>query len=255
MDRTTLRTATLLLAGPLLLVGSLSAAPPLPPTREAEAIFEVGRSHLRDGRPELAIEQFRKAIKADPKNPYFHKGLGLALMQVRKHDEAVAVFRKALDLNPYFVDVRNDLGTALILGGQREEGKRELLAAFNDPTNPSQAFAAVNLAQAFSEEKNLGEAASWYRTAINRNRDFPEAYVGLADVLAAQGKHEEAIYALQAGVKLQPESGILRLRLGEALKAVGRLAEAKAQLEEATRKDPVGPAGRRATELLQAFPR
>ena len=44
-------------------------------------------------------------------------------MQLGKYDDAVEAFRKALEINPYYVDVRNDLGTALLLSGKRTEGK------------------------------------------------------------------------------------------------------------------------------------
>ena len=43
--------------------------------------------------------------------------------------------------------------------------------------------------------------------------------------------------------------------LGEAYYRAGRFTEAKARLEEAARRDPVGASGRRATELLKHLPR
>src|SRR5688572_18652313 len=114
---------------------------------DAEARFNAGLTHLRDGRPKLALEEFQQAIKQDPKNPYFHKGLGLAYATLKRFEDAVGAFRKALALNPYYTDVRNDLGMALVLAGGaerdpsrrkafRQQGKAEFLAAFNDPTNP-----------------------------------------------------------------------------------------------------------------------
>ena len=46
---------------------------------QGEASFNTGLTHLRDGRADLAVEEFQSAVKADPKNPYFHKALGLSL--------------------------------------------------------------------------------------------------------------------------------------------------------------------------------
>src|SRR5262245_48763135 len=117
-----------------------AVAPAQQPTVAApdpEARFNVGLAHLKEGRPALAVEEFRRAIKMDGKNPYFYKGLGLALAAQREFGDAVQAFRKALEINPYYVDVRNDLGTALILSGKRAEGKNEFLTAFNDPTTPT----------------------------------------------------------------------------------------------------------------------
>src|ERR1051325_12183870 len=102
---------------------------------DPESSFNAGLNHLREGRPAMAVEAFRKAVREDGKNTYFHKGLGQAYLATGKFDDAVSSFRKALELNQYYVDVRNDLGTALILSGRRNEGKNEFLAAFHDATN------------------------------------------------------------------------------------------------------------------------
>ena len=154
---------------------------------DAEARFNSGLTHLRDGRPKLALEEFQRAIKQDPKNPYFHKGLGLAYATLKRFEDAADAFRKALELNPYYTDVRNDLGMALVLAGKRQEGKAEFLAAFNDPTNPTPEISSRNLGQAYFEEKNYAEAANWFRSSLNRNKEYPDAYLGLADALVALG--------------------------------------------------------------------
>ena len=222
--------------------------------QDAEANFNAGLSHMREGRTALALEEFRKAVGKDGKNPYFYKGLGLALAAERKFPEAVEAFRKSLEINPYYVDVRNDLGTALVLSGKRAEGKAEFLAAFNDPTNPTPEVSSRNLGQAYFEEKSYAEAANWFRTSVNRNKSYPDAYLGLTDSLLKLGRIEEAVLHLETAVKECPNVASVRLALGEAYFKAGRFGEAKAELEEARKKDPVGPSGRRAIEVLKQFP-
>ena len=51
---------------------------------EAEMRFSTGVMHLREGRVDLALEEFKKAVKEDGKNPYFQKGLGLAYSAKRE---------------------------------------------------------------------------------------------------------------------------------------------------------------------------
>ena len=116
-------------------------------------------NHLREGRLRLAVEEFRKAVRAGRQEPVLPQGAGPGLprhRQVRRRHQSS--FRKALELNPYYVDVRNDLGTALILSGRRDEGKNEFLTAFNEPTNPTPEISSRNLGQAYLEEKNYAEA-------------------------------------------------------------------------------------------------
>jgi tetratricopeptide (TPR) repeat protein len=263
-----IRTAVLLvaLAGP-----SLAQSPP-----EAETRFSTGVMHLREGRVDLALQEFKRAVKEDPKNPYFQKGLGLAYAAKASEErrkrppaaagapskeetaawkDAIECFRKALELNPYYVDVRNDLAAALIGSGDREAGKKEFLAAFAEPTNPTPEMSAYNLGQAYLEEKNYADAVSWYRTSLNRNKGYPDPYLGIAEALVATGRLDEAVAQLEVGVKEIPDDANLLRSLGQAYFKAGRFGEARERLEEAMRKDPAGPAGRAAAEQLKALPR
>lgn len=225
------------------------------PAVDAETRFNMALTHLREGRTDMAVDELRKAVKDDPKNAYFHKGLGVAYMQKREFARAVEAFRKALELNPYYSDVRNDLGTALILDGKREEGKREYVAVFNDPTYNAPEVAARNLAQAYFEEKRYDDALNWYRTAVQRNAKYPDAYLGLADVLLVQSKFDEAAAQLSTALGQAPDSLALKLAFGAVCQQAGRFAEGRAALEDVARRDPGGAAGRRAVELLRSFPR
>jgi len=220
-----------------------------------EAHFQAARAHLLEGRPQMALREFEAAVDKDKKNPYFRKGLGVTYLRLNQPEKAVEELREALKLNPYYVDVRHDLGTALILLGKREEGKQEFMIAFNDPTNPTPEIAAANLGRAHFEEHNYVQALSWYRTAVGRNKGFAEAHLGIADCLTALGRADEAIAQLEIGLQEVPDNPALMLALGEALYRAGRLSEARERLEATASKDPGGPSGHRAAQLLQAFPK
>jgi Flp pilus assembly protein TadD len=90
---------------------------------------------------------------------------------------------------------------------------------------------------------------------VTRNKNYPDAYVFLADALIAQNKVAEAIERLEAGAKNAVEDPGLWVALGQAYYRAGRYSEARQQLEKAAAKDASGPAGRRALELLRNFPR
>jgi tetratricopeptide (TPR) repeat protein len=236
-----------------LLLAAMPLAASADNVQDAETFFNNGLMHLKEGRSQMAADQFKRAVGANPKDPYSYKGLGLAYMQLMRYADAVSALRKAIEINPYFVDVRNDLGTALVLAGRRNEAKAEFGVAFNDSTNPTPEKAASNLGQVYLEEKNYTESANWYRTAVNRNKRYPDAYLGLADALQAMGNNDELVAYLEAGTKEVPESAGLHLALCQAYQRAGRLSDAKVQCEEAARREPVSPAGRRAADLLKTF--
>jgi Tfp pilus assembly protein PilF len=260
----------------LALVLAFAARPPHAAAQspvDAEQRFSTGIMHLREGRVDLALEELKRAARQDPKNPYFQKGLGLAYARkatdlqlaaarrnpdagpVGEWKDAIACFRKALELNPYYVDVRNDLGAALIGSGDREGGKKEFLAAFSDPTNPAPEMSARNLGQAYLEEKNFAEAVNWFRTSVGRNKSYPDPYLGLAEALLRAGRPDEALVELETGHKEVPDDLGLRLALGQAYFRAGRFTEARAQLDEVLKRDPSGAPGRAAAEQLKALPK
>jgi tetratricopeptide (TPR) repeat protein len=261
------RIAVAVAAVPLAMaaLGVRSASAQVKP--DADGAFNAGLAHLKDGRPAVALEEFKRAVKIDPKNALYYKGLSVAYAQLAdlcppadegcrrdKLKESIAAARKGLELNPLYVDMHNDLGTALLKSGKRDEGKRELMTAFNDATNPTPEVTSRNLGQASFEERNYADAINWFRTSISRNKAYADPYLGLADSLMATGRQDEALLALEAGVKEAPTHPALLLALGEAYQRAGRLNDARARLEEAARKDPSGPAGRRAQALLKGIP-
>jgi tetratricopeptide (TPR) repeat protein len=264
----TMMTATRTLAVPVLALAlagpALAQSPP-----SAEMRFSTGVMHLREGRAELALEEFKKAVQEDPKNPYFQKGLGLAYAakaSARRSAspdaspsgewrDAIACFRKALEINPYYVDVRNDLGAALVGSGDREGGKKEFLAAFSDAMNPAPEISAYNLGRVYLEEKNYTDAISWFRTSVSRNKAYAAPYMLLAETLLETGRPEEAVAQLEAGVRETPGDAGMLLYLGRAYFKVGRFAEARTRLEEAVKADPAGQVGRAAAEQLKSLPK
>jgi protein O-GlcNAc transferase len=234
----------------VLAAPALAQSPP-----EAELAFSTGTMHLREGRADAALASFKQAVKADPKSPYFRRGMGQAYLQKREWKEAIACFRTALELYPDYADVRNDLATALIYSGDREGGKKEFLAVFSDPTNPTPEITARNLGLAYLEEKNYPEAINWFRTSLNRNKAFPDPYRLIAEALVASGRLDEAVAQLEQGVAEIPGDPALLLALGQTLYRAGRFGEARTRLEEAVRKDPTGPAGRAAAEQIKTLPK
>lgn len=237
-----------------LLVVAL-AAPSAAEDPEAELIFNAGLAHLREGRPDVAREEFARAIKKDPKNPYFYKGLGVAYLSEHKLPEAVSAFRKALDINPYYVDARNDLGTALLLSGEREAGKKELLRAYDEAMNPTPELTARNLGRAYLSEKALEQALSWFRKSVQRNPRYPDAHLGVADTLVAMGRVDEAVTHLESAVISTADNPDVVLALGEAYYRAGRFDDAKKRLGPLAQLDPTSARSRRASELLKNLPR
>lgn len=82
---------------------------------EFEEWFSQGNARLAAGDHAGAVERFRKAIAAMPgkdRTASAWNDMGWSLQQLGRHEEAIAAYRKALELQPAFPLARNNLDAA-----------------------------------------------------------------------------------------------------------------------------------------------
>src|SRR5262249_32640448 len=82
----------------------------------------MGVTMKEKGQLDEAIVYFLKAIEIDPKSANAHSNLGALLCDdKRDYDGAIAWFHKAIDIDPRYADAHSNLGTALRFKGQLDE--------------------------------------------------------------------------------------------------------------------------------------
>ncbi|KAB0795729.1 hypothetical protein PPYR_09790 [Photinus pyralis] len=96
--------------------------------------------------------------------------------------------------------------------------------------NPLLAEAYSNLGNVYKERGQLQEALDNYRHAVRLKPDFIDGYINLAAALVAAGDMEQAVQAYITALQYNPELYCVRSDLGNLLKALGRLDEAKVRL-------------------------
>jgi Tfp pilus assembly protein PilF len=258
-----MRYRTTVAAAVLALTASVSGAQ----VPEAEMRFQQALRFLNEGQPDLAVREINEALRKDPKNAFFLKGLGVAYTRLAdrcaadqrcradNNRKAVEAAQRAVAENPEYVDARQDLGIALLRIGKRAEGRAELIKALNDPEIRAPEMTAYNVGFSFYEDKQYDEASLWFRAAVQKNKSFAAAYVGLSDVFAAVGQLESAIAQIEIGLKETNGNAAVQLAHGDLLFKAGRFSDARAAFEAVVKKDPSGPTGRGAAARLAKFPR
>ena len=106
---------------------------------------------------------------------YFN--LGHALELQGKIAQAISYFRRALELQPEYVEALSSLGLVLSSTGNLDEAKAYLRQAV--ALNPNQAEAHNNLGNIFLEQGLLKEAARCYERALVCRPDFAGAHSNL----------------------------------------------------------------------------
>jgi superkiller protein 3 len=195
------------------------------------------------GKKEEAIAAYRKAIELDPKLAAAYYNLGNRLSDLGKKEEAIAAYRKAIELDPKLAAAYNNLGNRLSELGKKEEA----IAAYRKAIelDPKYAKAYSNLGNRLSDLGKKEDAISAHRKAIELDPKSAAAYYNLGLVLDDLGKKEEAISAFRKALSLPDGTGTLTTahaaahnNLGWVYQQQGKLKEALAEYEAALKIDP-----------------
>jgi tetratricopeptide (TPR) repeat protein len=190
-----------------------------------------------EGRFADSLELLLMARAAAPAAPGILNAIGLNLMWLGRHEEAVAEFGAALAADPDFAPAFANRGTALAALSRPAAARASFEAALE---HHGENLIALNGLAALALRS--GEAAEARRLAervLAREPGYPEALASLSGADIAEGAvaaGEARLRALLEDRRLQPPERALALRtLGDSLDAQGRFAEAFAVYSEANR--------------------
>jgi tetratricopeptide (TPR) repeat protein len=137
-----------------------------------------------------AVEQFRAAVKADPREPNVHFGLGYLLWGLMKYEEAAQEFQAELANNPDHAQALTYLADTDMQLSHSEAASPLLLKALK--IDPSITLAHVDLGLLYAEEGRKDDALTELKTAENLSPNDVNVHWRLARFYQAAGKKEEA---------------------------------------------------------------
>ena len=179
---------------------------------------------LEQGKVEEAIACFRRALDLNPDNPEAHNNLGVALREQGKLDQAAAAHRRALELKPDYPEAHSNLGNVLKDRGMVDEAEACWRRALE--LKPDFVRTHNNLGIALKQQGKLDEAMASYRRALELKPDYAEAYNNLANALWEDGKMPEAEACWRRTIELKPDCTDAYSNLGMMLYEKKRIAEA-----------------------------
>ena len=114
--------------------------------------YDLGLAYAGANHHAEAIAAFRKQLELDPNHKHANGDLGMELQQTGKTDEAIAAYRKQLETTPYEKAAHKNLGLLLAQLGRDADARTELEAAAAIP--PDDPETKMALAQVYGR---LGE--------------------------------------------------------------------------------------------------
>lgn len=211
----------------------------------AEGHLNLGNALLKQGNPEMAVSQFKEAIRLDPGMAAVYIAWGEALLHQGKREEAVQVYQDALQYNPKFAEVHYHLALAL------QQQEQTLQAASRAAEKANQTQPAAKDAEAAL--LYASDAAKHYATAEKLGLNIPEFWSSYGALLNAQGKFSEAEACLEKAVAQQARLGEAQFQLALAQDRQGKYADAIAHYEATLTIIPDDPATLNNLALLYAI--
>jgi Tfp pilus assembly protein PilF len=193
----------------------------------------LGSAHLKQGRPQAALQHFEAAIDIQPRSADARFNRALALAALGRREAAVAAYRRALQINPLHAGALNNLGGMLIAAGDLDAGMRYCRKALS--ADPGMADAHNNLGVALYRRGNYRAAAVRFRKALSLAPDSPPARAALAEVLAAMGDIDGAMRQMALAAGTGPRNPANLRKAGEFFLKYRRYARSAAALADAIR--------------------
>jgi hypothetical protein len=203
-----MRRSVLLAVAMVILGGMLFCIRNTKASQYIELLLSQGIEEMGRGEYEKALERFRRAAEAEPRDPEVHYFLGLAYSRLKDYPSAITAFERVLKLDPKNRKVRYELGMAYFLSGDYARAAGSLKRARkDDPSNP---MVLLYLGVAYMSLGRDKEAAKALRACIEMNPN-PEVVAMARDYLgqiSAREKPEKRL-SLFATLSFQYDDNVI----------------------------------------------
>jgi tetratricopeptide (TPR) repeat protein len=170
----------------------------------------LGNVYAALERHEEAMAEFRWAIELDPQTPYPHNGLGNAYCELGRYEEAVAKYRLAIELDAKYAPPHYGLGKVSANLGRYEEAVAEYRRAIE--LDPQDAYSHNGLGNVYYTLNRHQEAVAEYQRALELDPKFAPAYFNLALAEIQRNNVDVALEHLKRAIALEPEEAIERAK-------------------------------------------
>lgn len=219
--------------------------------QESAHIFEAElRSHPKDQRTTIlaamshygarqygaAIPYFKDAVAADPRNLDLLLALAHCYLWTKQLDATMDVYKQILLINPDSAAADMIAGEALDEKGDNAGAVQQFQAAVK--ANPKEPNVHFGLAYLLWAQKRYDEAIPEFKKELENDPQNSQAMIYLGDTYTQQGNFADAKTTLEAAGKYQPKFPLIHLDLGIADMETGENDAAIRELKDAIGLEP-----------------
>jgi len=199
--------------------------------REAQAHYDLA-VNMAQKEPQGALVELERALTLDPDFPEAHNAKGVLLhVSFGRPEEAIASYRKAIELKPAFSECKVNLGNVFLDQKRYDEAIVQYREALNDMLYATPFLAQGNLGWALYKKGETDSALQNIKSAVTLNPKFCLGYRNLGTIYDETGAVDEACRAFGKFRELCPDVADAYLREGVCLAKKGDLAGAHKSLQ------------------------
>lgn len=190
----------------------------------ALALNNAGEILQLQGKINEAEEYFNKALEVQPKYAEVTENLGSILYEKGQIDAAIDRFQESIYINPKNSSAYYNLGKAYLSKGYASRAINALQISLAQ--NPNSAPSRYEMGRAYEMQGNEAVALSEYRKAILIKPDYIKPYIKIAEIHQNRGDEEVAIPELKTALAIDPNLNEVKLKIAELSLSLGKADQA-----------------------------
>jgi tetratricopeptide (TPR) repeat protein len=195
-------------------------------------LLTLAHSCLLSQKYPCVLDAFHQIVGLNAESAEADMLVGEALDQMKDRVGAIREFRAAVKANPREPNVHFGLGYLLWTNGEYPDAAKEFQAELaNDPQHIQ---AMLYLADAQMQMSQMDEAAPLLEKLVTLSPENAMAHLDLGIVYVDQGHKTEALAQLKRSIRLVPNNVNAHWRLGRLYRSMGMTVEAKAEFDTAS---------------------
>jgi Tfp pilus assembly protein PilF len=164
--------------------------------KQAEAKYNLGIDHLKNGRTALAVRELRASLELEPRDPWSHFAIAEAYRRQGRTDDSIFHLEQAMELKPAFHSARLNLSGVYIQRNDYEAAAYHAQILLDDPTFAKPWSALNNLGWSQYRLGKTQEARGNLEMAGEYNERYWPALLNLGILEASEGRRLEALRVL-----------------------------------------------------------
>lgn len=192
---------------------------------QIDQTIDQTRALLAESKHQEVVSLLAFSVDADSSSPLLPYYLGLAYQGLPDHENAIAVFERAKQLDPASIPVVLALGRSYESIGLTQRSEEEYLHALSlEPTNR---MVRLNLARMYAEAKRWDKAKALYERLAAEDISNVFVQIQMARSCAGIGLVDDAIVYYERAFRKNPRKGTVALELINVYLATERLISAR----------------------------